>query len=328
MKRWLKRILAVQVLIAIPLAGALTVASAQAQQKPAEPGQPPAADATHEQEMDKAYHEQLRNGSLMIGHMSLALMALEHGVFDVAGKDVDEALKLARTLEKSVPEFKSKDTMRFGKLTHEEESTTRVFYIPIVDESFIVHGFDTRGGKREKIRETDAKLVHAHVSLDIRKAVSGLTDAKAALDKKDAKAAEKALTGIVSAAVADEVVASDPLMVVHDNLILAESLLGEKRYDASRFALKYARKGLGHYSSRLHDPARKQHVDQMQKDIDALSDQLRKEDPSTLQKAGATVKGWSASVKQWLTSHPQPGDKAEHPNPPRHKDGKPKTQEP
>ncbi|MFZ5875435.1 MAG: YfdX family protein [Nitrospirota bacterium] len=326
MKRWPIRLLLVQILMAIPLAGTFTVASVEAQQKPVEPGQLPAADATHAQEMDKAYHEQLKNGSLMIGHMSLALMALEHGFLDVAGKDVDEALKLARTLEKSAPEFKSKDTMRFGKLTHEEESTTRVFYIPIVDESFMVHGFDTRDGKREKVRETDAKLVHAHVSLDIRKAVSGLTDAKAALDKKDAKAAEKALTGIVSAAVADEVVASDPLIVAHDNLILAESLLGEKRYDSARYALKYARKGLGDYSSRLHDPARKQHVEQIQKDIDVLSEQLRKEDPSTLQKAGDAVKGWGANVKKWLTSHPEPGDKTEHSKPLRHMGIQPETQ--
>jgi predicted negative regulator of RcsB-dependent stress response len=310
MKRQLVRVLFVHVLMLLPLAGALAVSPAQAQKKPTETVRPPAADATHAQEVDKAYHEQLRNGSLMIGHMSLALMALEHGVLDVAGQDVDQALKLARTLEKSVPEFKSKDTMRFGKLTHEEESTTRVFYIPIVDESFMVHGFDTRGGKREKIRETDAKLVHAHVSLDIRKAVSGLTDAKAALEKKDVTAAEKALNGILSATVADEVIVSDPLHVAHDNLILAENLLGEKRYDAARYALKYARKGLGDYSSRLYDPARKQPVERMQRDIDELSEQLRKEDPTTLQKAGDTVKGWGATLKKWFR-HPKPDHKTE-----------------
>jgi hypothetical protein len=305
MKRQLVRVLFVHVLMLLPLAGAFAVSPAQAQKKPAETVRPPAADATHAQEIDKAYDEQLRNGSLMIGHMSLALMALENGVLDVAGKDVDEALKLARNLEKSVPEFKSRDTLRFGKLTHEEESTARVFYIPIVDESFMVHGLDTRGGKREKIRETDAKMVHVHVSLDIRKAISGLMDAKAALKKQDATAAEKALNGIMSAAVADEVIVSDPLHVAHDNLILAENLLREKRYDAARFALKYARKGFDDYGSRVHDPAQKQHAEQMQKDIDALSEQLRKEDPTTLQKAADTVKGWGATVKKWF-GHPAP----------------------
>lgn len=312
MKRQLIRVLFVHVLMLIPLAGALAVSPAQTQEKPAVTVQLPAADATHAQKMDKAYYQQLRNGSLMIGHMSLALMALEHGLLDVAGKDVDEALKLARTLEKSVPEFKSKDTMRFGKLTHEEESTTRVFYIPLVDESFMVHGLDTRGGKHEKIRETDAQMVHAHVSLDIRKATSGLMDAKAALEKKDTKAAETALNGILSAAVADEVIVSDPLLVAHDNLILAENLLREHRYDAARFALKYARKDLGDYSSGVHDPARKQHVEKMRKDIDALAEQLRKEDPTTLEKAGDTIKGWGANVKKW-SAHPapEPGHKLE-----------------
>lgn len=312
MKRQLVQVLFVNVLMLLPLDGALADPPAQAQKKPAETVQPPVGGATHAQEMVKVHHEQLRNSSLMIGRISLALMALEHGVLDAAGKDVDEALTLARTLEKSVPEFKSKDTLRFGKLTHEEESTTRVFYIPIVDENFMVHGFDTSAGKREKIRVTDARLVHAHVSLDIRKAVSGLTDAKAALSKKDVKAAETALTGILSTTVTNEVSMSDPLLVAHDNLILAENLLREKSYDAARFALKYAKEGFDQYGSKAHDPARKQQAEQMQKNIDALSEQLRKEDPTTLQKAGDTIKGWGTNVKQWFVkATPEPGQKTE-----------------
>lgn len=304
MKRQRVPVLFVNALMLLPLAGAFADVPAQTQKKPAEAVLPPAVDAAHTQEIDKVHHEQLRNISLMIGRMSLALLALEHGVLNAAGKDVDEALKLARTLEKSVPVFKSKDTLRLGKLTHEEESTTRVFYIPIVNENFMVHGFDTSAGG-EKIRVTDAKLVHAHVSLDIRKAVSGLTNARAALNKKDAKAAETALNGILSAAVTNEVSVSDPLLVAHDNLTLAENLLREKRYDAARFALKYASKGFEDYGTRVHDPAQKQNAEHMQKDIDALSEQLRKEDPTTLQKAGDTVKGWGAKVKKWFV-HPAP----------------------
>ncbi|MDZ4140807.1 MAG: hypothetical protein HOP24_00760 [Sideroxydans sp.] len=312
MKRQLIRLIFGHVLMLMPLAGAFAAAPAQVQKTPAETVRPPAADATHAQEMDKVYREQLRNGSLMIGHVSLALMALEHGILDVVGKDVDAALELARTLEKSAPEFESKDTMRFGKLTHKVESTTRVFYIPIVDESFMVHGLDTRGGKREKIRETDAKMVHTHVSLDVRKAVSGLTDAKVALEKKDTKVVEEALNGILSAALVNEVIVSDPLHVAHDNLILAENLLREKRYAAARFALKYARKGFDDYGSQVHDPAQKQHAERMQKDIDALSEQLRKEDPTTLQKSRDTVKGWAAKVKKWFAhSATEPAHKPE-----------------
>lgn len=312
MKRQLVKVLFVNVLMLFPLADAFADSPALAQKKPAETVQSPAVGTTHAQEMVKVHHEQLRNSGLMIGRMSLALMALEHGVLDAAGKDLDEALSLARTLEKSVPEFKSKDTLRFGKLTHEEESTTRVFYIPIVDESFMLHGFDKSAGKREKIRETDAKLVHAHVSLDIRKAVSGLTDAKAALSKKDVKAAETALAGILSTAVTNEVSISDPLIVAHDNLILAENLLREKSYDAARFALKYAKEGFDHYGSKARDPARKQHAERMQKDIDALSETLRKEDPTTLQKAGDTIKGWGTNVKQWFVeATPESGQKPE-----------------
>lgn len=324
MKRQLVRVLFVHVLILIPWVGALADSPAQAQQKPTKAVQPLVADAIGAEEMDKAYHEQMKNGNLMIGRISLALMALEHGMLDAAGKDADEALKLARILEKNVPEFRYKDTMRFGKLTHEEESVTRVFYIPVADETFMVHGFDRPDSKGEKIRETDARMVHVHVTLDVRKAISGLMDANAAMKKKDAKAAERALSGILSAAVTDEVVIGNPLHIVHDNLILAENLLREKHYDGARFALKYAKKGLGDYESRLHDSGQKKHVTQMQKDIDAFSEQLRKDDPTVLQKAAATVKGWGKNVKKWLT-HPAPSHQPEHSAWPTQKDSKPET---
>lgn len=265
-------------------------------------------------EMSKEYHEQLRNGNLMIGHISMALMALDYGATDIAKTDVAEALKLATALEKGAPEVKSKETMSFGKLSHEHEGRAKDFYIPIVDDSFMVHGLETRGkAKDPKVRETDAVMVHSHVSLDVRKAVSGLTEAKTALESGQPAKAGEALNGILKAAVGSEVAVSDPLHTVHDNLVLAQNLLEEKRYGAARFALKYAKKGLGDYNFLVHEPERKQHVEQMQKDIDALSEELRKEDPAMLQKSATTIKGWGSAVKKWLTSHPEPGHEPEHP---------------
>lgn len=306
------RMFVAQVLVFASAAGVVVAFPARAEGSPEGTVQAPAAGTAHAREAARAHHEQLRYGSLMIGHVSLALMAIEHGVFDVAGKDVDDALKLARSLERDAPEFKSRDTVRFGKLIHEEERTVRVFYIPIMEEDFMVHDLDARAGKRGKVRETDAKLVHAHISLDIRKAIGGLTDARAALAKKDPVAAEAALNGVLSAAVTEETVVSDPLHAAHDNLVLAENLLREKQYDAARFALKYARKGFEDYGARVHEPARKQHAEQMRKDIDELSERLRKEDPSALQKAAGTVKGWAVKVKDWLRHpYPEPGPKPE-----------------
>lgn len=305
------RVLVVFAMI-LPMVGGVATSPVRAEERPAEAVRSPAAGATHAQQMTRAYQEQLRYGGLMIGHVSLARMALEHGVLDAAGRNVDEALRLARILEKRAPEFTSRDSVSFGKLTHEEERTVRVFYIPIMDETFIVHDLDVRAGKSDKIRETDAQMVHAHVSLDIRKAIGGLTDARAALAKNDPVAAEAALNGVLSAAVTEETVVSDPLHAAHDNLVLAENLLREKQYDAARFALKYARTGFEDYGARVHEPARKQHAEQMRKDIDELSERLRKEDPSALQKAAGTVKGWAVKVKDWLRHpYPEPGPKPE-----------------
>lgn len=258
--------------------------------------------------VNKEFLQQLRSGNLMLGHISLALMALDYGAADMAEADVAEALKLATALEKGAPEVKSKETVTFGKLSHEHEGKTKNFYIPIVDDSFMVHGLEKRGKAEDsKLRETDAVTVHTHVSLDVRKAISGLTEARTALKSGEFSKAEDALNGILDATVGREVVVTDPLNTVHDNLVLAENLLREKRYDAARFALKYASKGLDDYARHGVDKA---HAEQLQKDIDALSEQLRKEDPTVLQKSADTVKGWVTDVKKW--------HKPEHPHHPEH----------
>lgn len=293
------------------LSGALLWHPALAAEQPSTP--------TMIAEMSKEYHEQLRSGKLMIGHISLALRALDYDTPEMAKKDVEEALKLAKALEKSAPEITSKETMRFGKLQHEHEGGSKNFYIPIVDDSFMVHGLEKAGKKSDKVRETDAVTVHTHVTLDVRKAISGLTEAQAALAASDTAKANASLRGILDSVIGGEVAVSDPLHVVHDNLTLAQNLIAEKQYDSARYALRYAKKGLGDYNFLVHDLDHKKHVETMQKDIDALSERLGKEDPNTLQKAGAEVKTWAAKVKKWLTSHPAPGHQPQHPKVFQHK---------
>ncbi len=62
---------------------------------------------------------------------------------------------------------------------------------------------------------------------------------------------------------------------------------------------------LSQYPSSFTSRAVQGLVQQMRKEIDALSDRLRKEDPTTLQKTEDTVKGWGAKVKKWF-DHPAP----------------------
>lgn len=280
-KAWLKGLMCACLLALLPAAVAIAAGS---------------------QVLDKAYYAQLNDGRLMVGRVSLALLALEDGQLDTAATNVAEALKLAQDLEKSAPTFASKNRLSFGRLTHEAESKTQILYIPLADRTFVVHGFDAKPGKSGEVRETDATMVHAHVTLDVRKAIGGLTDAKAALDRKDAKAADQSLTAILKATVTHEMVSKDPLQVVHDNLTLSRELLTEKRYTAARFALKYAKQGLVDYKT--PETTRKQHVEQMEKDIEGLYEQLAKEDPTLLQRAIATIESWAGEIDGWLARDP------------------------
>ena len=111
----------------------------------------------------------------------------------------------------------------------------------------------------------------------------------------------------------------NPLQTVHDNLVQAGNFLAEKQYADARRALTNAKKGLGDYKWLIHEDSQKAHVKVMEDKIAQLSEELKKEDPSMLDKATAEVKEWAADVKGWLTSHPAPGHKAEHPEILQHK---------
>lgn len=104
------------------LSGALIFQPAlAADQKAATPAKPDMAV-----EVGKEYHKQLRQGNLMIGHISMALRALDYSYAEGAKKDIAEALKLAKELEKGAPEIRSKEAMSFGKLSHEHEEKPRI----------------------------------------------------------------------------------------------------------------------------------------------------------------------------------------------------------
>ena len=105
----------------------------------------------------------------------------------------------------------------------------------------------------------------------------------------------------------------NPLQAVHNNLVQAEHFLEKKQYADARHALTDAKKGLGDYKWLIHEDSQKEHVKTMEDEIGQLTEELKKEDPSTLDKATSKVKSWAAKVKKWLTSHPEPGHKPEHP---------------
>ena len=117
------------------------------------------------------------------------------------------------------------------------------------------------------------------------------------------------------------------LQAVHDNLVQAEHFLENKQYADARHALTEAKKGLGDYKWLIHEDSQKVHVKAMENEIGQLTEELKKEDPSTLDKAVTKVKGWATEVKQWLTSHPPKGHKPEHPKIFQHKNNAPTTED-
>lgn len=95
---------------------------------------------------------------------------------------------------------------------------------------------------------------------------------------------------------------NNALQTVHDNLVQAQEFLAKKQYIDARHALTEAKKGLGDYKWLIHEDSQKAHVKAMGDEIGQLTEELKKEDPSTLDKATAKVKKWAATVNEWLAS--------------------------
>lgn len=185
-------------------------------------------------------------GNKMLGHVSLATLALELGMNDVALDQIAHARKLANELETDRPTVSINSKFKYGKVSYTSESMNKDYYIPLVDDLILVRDFKkfSKERKKEKIAETNAEVVRLTVDLDIREAIRKLDEAKAAISADNSGEAATDLIGIFDASVVVEEVIKDPLWSVYDNLALANAMIQEGQFKTARFAVKRAKTGL------------------------------------------------------------------------------------
>ncbi|MEO8325406.1 MAG: hypothetical protein ABI618_06120, partial [Nitrospirota bacterium] len=127
-----------------------------------------------------------------------------------------------------------------------------------------------------------------------------LESAKQDVNKKQYEKAQTALTDIFKDAMVDEVVVTDPLIVVYDNLGLAQSFIRTGQYASARYTLKNVKKGLAQLEKEKIASPDMQSVKTLNKEITELEKELGKNDPTLMQRVAHKFAAWGKTVKSWF----------------------------
>jgi hypothetical protein len=237
----------------------------------------------------------------MMGHINLAALSLDMQLPDAARDHLDRAASLVSQLEAMAPEFTSDSQLTYGKLSYDLVDEVRDYYIPIVDDIFLLSDYEpTFHAWRDRVdvAEVDAGTVLVTVRADLREIDKALGEARTKLDAKEYGAAAEALSRIYRGSIVDEVAITDPLWAVHDNLALAQNLIREERYDSARFALEHARSELG--KLKKEQPAETERIQKLDASVVKVEGELAQKDPSFTQRAKASVASMMTTVRSWF----------------------------
>ena len=189
--------------------------------------------------MEKERHVTAIEAHKMMGHINLAYLALDIDLPKEAMAHIDKAEALAGRLKADAPSLTDKSVFKYGKVSYTSQDTVKNYYVPVVDDVFLLSDYDTvyRHFQELDLNETDAGIVELEILVDLRTIEPALEAAKQDINKKNYEKAKIALAGIFKDAVVEEVVVTDPLLVVYDNLGLAQNFIQNGQYASARYTL-------------------------------------------------------------------------------------------
>lgn len=240
----------------------------------------------------------------MMGHINLASVALDTRLPEAAQDHVKKAESLAAQLRNSAPEVREQMQFKYGKVSYTVDDQAKSYYVPVVDDLFLLSEYKNTfhiWKESADIDETDAGVVWLTLSIDIREAEKALQDAESKIEAKDYKGASDVLAQIFKDALVDEVVFTDPIWAVHDNLALAKNLIDEEHYSGARYALEHAREDLGKLEKDRAGQKESESFKKMSDQIAELQNELEKKDPSVSERVHTTFAGWTNTVESWFS---------------------------
>lgn len=265
-----------------------------------DPHQP--TKSTSESPMEKERHTTAIEAHKMMGHIHLAALALNIDLPKEALTHIDKAEALAGRLKADAPSMTINSEFKYGKVTYQSKDTVKNYYVPIVDDIFLLSDYDAvyRHLQSIDLNETDAGIADLEVLVDLRKIEPALEAAKQDVHKKQYEKAQTALTDIFKDAMVEETVVTDPLIVVYDNLALAQNFIRTGQYASARYTLKNVRIGLAQLEKEKMASPDAQSIKTLNKEITELEKELEKNDPTLMQRVAHKFSAWGKTVKAWF----------------------------
>jgi hypothetical protein len=194
---------------------------------------------------------------------------------------------------------------KYGKVSYTADDQSKDYYVPVVDDLFLLSDYKTAfhlWKDNPDIEETDAGVVWLGLSVDIRQVEKGLEAAESKIEAKEYEGASQALAQIFKDSIVDEVVLTDPIWAVHDDLAFAKSLIEEGHYDAARHALQTARGSLGKLEKQSKAEKQTASFQEMSDQIAKLEHELEQKDPSMSEQMKTKLSGWMNTVDSWVST--------------------------
>lgn len=244
----------------------------------------------------------LMNAHKMMGHINLAYLALDIDMPKEALTHIDKAEALAGRLKANAPSLTIQSTIKYGKVSYASKDTAKNYYVPVVDDLFLLSDYDTvyRHLQSIDLKETDAGIVGLDLLVDLRKIAPALETAKADINKKNYEKAQTALAGIFKDAVVEETVLTDPLLVVYDNLALAKNFIQNGLFPSARYTLQNVKQGLAQLEKEKMESPKGDSVKKLNKEIAELETALAQKDPTLSQRVAHKFSAWMNTVKSWF----------------------------
>ncbi|WP_447980163.1 YfdX family protein [Candidatus Nitrospira bockiana] len=255
--------------------------------------------------------EERRNISLAGGrilkHVDQARLAIKGKKKGDALSQIDKALTLVQILERSIPRYTVKTTIKAGELNYEDTDEVQPLRVPIYDEidqvSILGPVEQAKRQEAEKAHRAgtpivrEVRLEHTRAELDLAHAKAELEDAKKALEEEHWDVADTALMSIQTDVVFTYIATDLPLEEARKNLSLARELVLQGRFgdaqlalqQASTALLEYEKAGAKEHSSRIQ--AIRKEMDEVRKTMDTKKN---------AKETAAKIMDWWGEITAWF----------------------------
>jgi len=267
----------------------------------------PATEPVTAEDAPNVISEQaLQNHTLaheMMGHISLAQVALDLNLPAEAWTQIQAAQELEDTLADQMPEVVLNSTFEFGKVIYNDKSTLRDHYIPVVNDTFLVSNFEDiyKNARTLDADVMSAGVKHVQVSVDLREVSNALDRASTAIGARDYETAASALNDVFRDAIIDEDEIDDPRLMIEENLTLTKAFIAQEQYDSARLTLKHVQNRLHQVESDKAATIDKASLDEFSTEIDEIQADLRMKDPSLLQRVSHRIDSWGDKIAGWFS---------------------------